>query len=71
MIVDGGMGGDELLQRGRASESLHGSLLSSERLMGVLGTIVQPPLGVLASRDAEIRKRRSVGAEAVGDDGAW
>ena len=40
VVVDGGVGGNEFLERGIASEKLHGTLSSSERLMGILGPIV-------------------------------
>lgn len=53
VVVDGGLNGDEFLQSCRASETLHGPFPSSKRLMGVLGTIVQPSRGVLPAADTQ------------------
>jgi len=71
LIMDGSMNGGELLKRGTASETLHGSLSSSERLMGIFRPVVQPSRGVLAASHAEARECRAAGTQAVGDDGAW
>jgi len=71
MVVNGGVHGNEFLKRGIASETLHGSLSSSERLMGVFGTIVQPARCVVAASNIEVRECCAVGTKAVGNDGAW
>ncbi len=55
VVVDGSVNGDKFLKRGIASETLHGSLSSSERLKGIFSSVVQPPRRLLA----------------VGCDGAW
>ncbi|MDF1806802.1 MAG: hypothetical protein P1U60_10530 [Hyphomonas sp.] len=71
MVVDGGVDGNEFLKRGIASETLHGSLSSSERLMGVLGPILQPSRGILAVAYAEVRECRAARTKPVCNDGAW
>lgn len=68
MIVDDDVNGGVLLERGRASETLYGSLPSSERLMGVLRPIIQPSCSVLTYGDAQVSWGCVVGAEAVGND---
>ena len=47
------MYGDEFLQGSHAAEPLDGALPPSERLMGVLGAIVQPAAGFLLVRVAD------------------
>ena len=53
MVVDRGVNGGEFLQSSRLSEPQHGALPPSERLMGVLGAIVQPAAGFLLVRVAD------------------
>lgn len=53
VIVDDRVRGGEFLQGSRASELLHGSLPSPERLMGVLGPVVQPSCGALPAAEAQ------------------
>ncbi|GJL89843.1 MAG: hypothetical protein DHS20C03_35520 [Minwuia thermotolerans] len=60
LVVNGGVNGDEFLKRSVASEPLHGSFPLSERLMGIFRPVVQPPGGVLATGNAEVRECRSV-----------
>ena len=48
VVVDRGMDGGEFLQGLYISELRHRSFSSSERLVGILGSIVEPPTGVTA-----------------------
>jgi hypothetical protein len=69
MVVDRGVGGGELLQGLDVSEPRHRSFSSSERLMGVLGSIVEPAATHLASLDPDLFHCGTVGAQAVGYEG--
>lgn len=66
--MDGSVNGNEFLKRGIASETLLGSVSSSERLMGIFRPVVQPSRRILATSDAEVRKRLVLGTKAVSDD---
>ena len=68
VIMDGCVNGDKFLKRDIASETLHGSLSSSERLMGIFRPVVQPSRGAPAITYAEVRKRRSARTKVVGND---
>ena len=43
VVMDRGLGGGEFLQRPFVPEPLHRSFSSSERLVGILSAIVEPP----------------------------
>lgn len=68
VIVDDGVNGDEFLQGNRPSESLHGPLSSPERLMGILGPVVQPSCSILPPPEAQHCQGCPVRSEAVGND---
>jgi len=53
VIMDGSVNGDEFPKRGTSSKTLHGSLSSSERLMGILNAVIRPFPSVLARADSE------------------
>ena len=53
MVVYGGVYGGKFLKGSRSSEAQHGALAPSERLMGVLGAIVQPAAGFMLVRVAD------------------
>ncbi len=53
MIVDRGMGGGEFLQGLYVPELRHRSFSSPERLMGILGSIVEPPTARLIGSIAD------------------
>ena len=61
VVVDGSANGNEYPKRDTASEMLHGSLSSSERLMGIFRPVVQPSRSVMAASDAEARECRAAG----------
>ena len=62
MVVDRGMDGAELLEGVHPSKPQHGPLLSSERLMGVLGPVVQPTACFLDAGVADLLHGSAVGA---------
>ena len=68
MVVDRGVNGGEFLQSSRSSEPQHGALPPSERLMGVLGAIVQPAAGFLLVRVADDLHGSAVRSQFVGHD---
>ena len=52
-VVDRGMGGGEFLLSLHISENRHRSFSPSERLVGILGSIVEPPTALLFGRIAD------------------
>ena len=52
VIVDRGVDSGEFLQGRYFSELRHRSFSSPERLVGILGTIVEPPTALLIARIA-------------------
>ena len=66
VVVDRGMGGGEFLQGLHISEFRHRSFSPSERLVGNLGSIVEPPTALLFGRIADYLHRRSVRRKPVG-----
>ena len=68
MIVDRGMDGGELLQGLYVSELRHRSFSSPERLVGILGSIVEPPTALLIGRITDYLHCRSVRPKPVGYD---
>ena len=62
MVVDGGMDGAEFLKGVHPSKLQHGPLASSERLMEVLGPVVQPATRLLDAGIADLLHRGAVGA---------
>ena len=66
VVVGRGVGGGELPQGPDVPEASHGALSSSERLVGILGSIVEPATAELAAFNTDFFHRRTVGAQAVG-----
>ena len=66
VIVDRGMGGGKFLQGLYISEIRHRSFSSSERLVGILGSIVEPPTALLIASIADYLHRRSVRPKPIG-----
>ncbi len=66
VVVDLGVGGGEFLQGLYISELRHRSFSSSERLVGILGSIVEPPTALLIGGIADFLLRRSVRPKPVG-----
>jgi class 3 adenylate cyclase len=66
-IVDGGVSRQEPLRRSGRFETLHLPLASSHRQMRIFGPIVLPQALLMASRQAQFRLGRSVGAQLIGD----
>ena len=66
VIVDRGVGGGELLESFHVPKLPHRSFSSSERLVGILSSIVEPPTALLIGSIAYYFHRRAVGAKAVG-----
>ena len=66
VIVDRGMGGGKLLEGFHAPELRHRSFSSSERLVGILSPIVEPPTTLLIGSIADYFHRRSVRPKPVG-----
>ncbi len=66
MVVNGGMNGDEFLQRSHPSETKHRALAPSKWLMIVFGAIVRPAAGFLALSVANFLHRRTEGSQLVG-----
>ncbi len=60
VIVDRGMGGGEFLQSLHIPELRHRSFSSSERLVGIFGSIVEPLTALLIGSIADYLHRRSV-----------
>src|SRR5271166_5386171 len=60
----------ELLQRLHASKPLHRPFLSSERLMRILRSIVEPTADLLTIGVADLIHCRRISAKPVGDDAA-
>jgi hypothetical protein len=61
-VVSGGVGGEELLRRARALETLHLALPPSGRQMRILGPIVLPSPALMQVLDAEIMPRSRAAA---------
>ena len=57
VFVDRGLAGGEFLQRPFVPEPLHRSFSSSERLVGILGAIVEPPTTLLIGSIADYLHR--------------
>ncbi len=68
VIVYRGMGGGEFPQGLYISELRYRSFSSSERLVGILGSIVEPPTALLIGSIAAYLHRRSVRPKAIGYD---
>ena len=66
VVVDRGMGGGKLLEGLHVPELRHRSFSSSERLVGILSPIVEPPTALLIGRIADYLHRRSVRPKPVG-----
>ena len=66
VIVDRSMGGGKFLQGLYVSELRHRAFSSSERLVGILGTIVEPSSAFLTIHDSNNFHRGTAGAKAVG-----
>ena len=62
------MGGGEFLQGLYVPEPRHRSFSSSERLVRILGSIVEPPTALLIGSIADYLHRRSVRPKPVGYD---
>ena len=69
MVVDRGMEGAEFLEDVHPSKPQHGPLSALERLVGILGPVVQPATGVLDTGVADLLHRGAVRALFVGHDG--
>ncbi len=65
VVVDRGMGGGKFLEGLHVPELRHRSFSSSERLVGILSSIVQPPAALLISSIADYLHRRSVRSKPV------
>jgi|TARA_Y100000294_G_scaffold172449_1_gene187209 hypothetical protein len=68
VVVDRGMGNGEFLQGLYVPELRHRSFSSSERLVGILGSIVEPPTALLIGSIADVLHRRSARPKPVGYD---
>jgi len=66
VVVDQCVGGGKLLESFHVSELCHRSFSSSERLVGILSPIVEPPTALLIGRIADYSHRRSVRPKPVG-----
>ena len=66
VIVDRGVGGGKLLESLHVPELRHRSFSSSERLVGILSPIVEPPTALLIGSIADYFRRRSVRPKPVG-----
>ncbi len=66
VVMDRGMGGGKLLEGLHVPELRHRSFSSSERLVGILSPIVDPPAALLISSIAEDLHRRSIRPKPVG-----
>ena len=66
VIVDRGMGSGKLLEGFHVPELRHRSFSSSERLVGILSPIVEPPTALLIGSIADYFHRRSVRPKPVG-----
>jgi hypothetical protein len=71
VIVDRGMGSGKLLESFHVSELRHRSFSSSERLVGILSPIVEPPTALLIDGIAHYFHCRTVGAKPVSHDRTW
>jgi len=60
MVVDRGVNGGEFLQGLYVPEPRHRSFSSSEGLVRILGSIVEPPTALLIGSIADYLHRRSV-----------
>jgi hypothetical protein len=66
VIVDRGMGSGKLLEGFHVPKLRHRSFSSSERLVGILSPIVEPPTALLIGSIADYFHRRSVRPKPVG-----
>src|ERR1700691_1456378 len=65
-IIDGGMGRQKSLSRSGTLEALHLALSSTGRLMRIPGAIVRPPVGLMATFNAQFSGRGGIRCESVG-----
>ncbi len=68
VVVDRSMDGSEFLQGLGVPDLRHRSFSSPERLVGILGSIVEPPPALLIASIANYLHRRSVRPKPVGYD---
>ena len=68
MVVDGGVDCGKGLQTSHSTEAKHRAFSSSERLMRVLGAVVQPPPRSQLAYRAEFAERGAVGREPIRHD---
>lgn len=68
MVEDRGVNSGELLQTSHPPEPLHCAFSPSERKVGILRAIVEPPTGFLPVCGADSTERGTVGSEPVGHD---
>ncbi len=69
VVVGWGVSGGRFLQSLDVPEAGHGVLSSSEGLVGILRSVVEPATAELAALDTDRFHRSAVGEEAVGCDG--
>lgn len=69
VVVDGAVKGGEFLQGPHAPEAQHRPFSSSERLMAVLGAVVEPATCLAFADGAETPRRRAAGGQPIHDDG--
>ncbi len=67
VVVNRGMGDGEFLQGLYIPEPRHRSFSSSERLVGILGSIVEPPTANLIGSNADHLHRRSIRPKSIAE----
>src|SRR5665213_1071519 len=70
MVVDLRVNRGEFLECFHPPKSEHSPLSSPERLVRILGPVVQPAPALLAIGGGDLLQRGAIGAQAVGHDGA-